>query len=132
MKKGSSSNFLSGYEGYFYFVFRVVIGLLFLLHGIPKLQGVFGGKTAVLSLMSLAGVVEVVGGILIVLGLLTRYAAAVSAIQMVFAYFMVHAPNGLSPIANRGEPAVLFFVAFLVLFAYGAVWWGLDKKFKFC
>ena len=130
MKNSFLGGLLKGKEGYFYFVFRVVIGLLFLLHGLPKVQGVLGGKTAVLSLMALAGVIEVVGGLLIVLGLFTRYTAGVSAIEMIFAYFMAHASRGLSPLKNGGEPAVLFFVAFLVLLVYGAIWWGLDKKFK--
>ncbi|MEK6910407.1 MAG: DoxX family protein [Nanoarchaeota archaeon] len=112
----------------FYFVFRVLIGLLFFLHGWMKVTGIMDGKIAFLSLMGLAAFVEVVGGIFIVVGFLTRPVAAICGIQMVFAYFMAHASGGLSPLANKGEPAVLFFVAFLVLAAHGAGRWGLDNE----
>ena len=57
----------------------------------------------------------------------TRLAAAVSAIEMVIAYFKVHAPNGLIPLVNQGELALLYFVAFLVLMVYGAGKWSLEK-----
>ncbi|HLF53941.1 MAG TPA: DoxX family protein [Candidatus Nanoarchaeia archaeon] len=113
---------------YFYFVFRILIGLMFFLHGFAKVQsGVFSGPSI---LMVAASSIELVVGLLILLGLFIRYAAFVGAIEMVVAYFMAHSPNGLSPLANRGEAAVLFFAAFLVLIAYGAKKWALDNLFK--
>lgn len=114
--------------GYFYFVFRVVIGLLFLLHGISKIQMLSGGKITLVSLIGLAMIIEVIGGVMIILGLLTRYVSLITAVEMIIAYFKAHFPQGLNPLANGGEPAVLFFAAFLVLVAYGARKWSLDSK----
>jgi len=119
--------FLDRNADYFYFAFRVIIGLVFLLHGIMKLPGMFAGTTPVMSLIFLAGIIETVGGAFLILGLFTRSVACISAIEMVFAYFMAHASRGWSPLANNGEPAVLFFAAFLVLAAFGAGRWALDN-----
>ncbi len=119
---------------YFYFVFRVFVGLLFAQHGAQKLLGWFGGvgpdggSVALFSLMGLAGVVEFFGGLLIALGVLTRLAALFGAVQMLAAYFMVHAGKGIVPLQNGGELALLYFAAFLVLLAYGAGLWGLEKE----
>jgi putative oxidoreductase len=112
-----------------YFVFRVLVGLMFMQHGSQKLFGWLGsqGSVELFSLMGLAGVIEFFGGLLIVLGLFTRAAAGIAAIEMVVAYFRAHASNGLIPIQNRGELVVLFFAAFLVLAAYGSGKWGLGK-----
>ncbi len=115
---------------YFYFVFRVIIGVVFILHGTLKLPGIFQGTTSVFSLMGLAGIIEVVGGSMIVLGLLTRYVAVITAIEMLVAYFKVHLPMGLNPLSNKGEAALLFFAAFLVLIAFGSKRWGLDQIIK--
>ena len=106
--------FLEKNSGYFYVLFRVIIGLVFLLHGVMKIP-----MLSSFGLMTLAGVIELVGGALLILGLFVRPVALVAAIEMVFAYFMAHAGNGWNPLVNKGEPAVLFFAAFLVLIAYG-------------
>ncbi|MEK6949583.1 MAG: DoxX family protein, partial [Nanoarchaeota archaeon] len=116
-----------------YFVFRVFIGLLFLQHGLQKLFGAFGGVTGngqpveLFSLFGAAGLIEFVAGIAIAVGLFTRLAAFISAIEMLVAYFMVHIPNGLIPLVNQGELALLYFAAFLALKAYGAGKWSLEK-----
>ncbi len=117
------------YGEYLYLVFRVFIGLLFFAHGAQKLFGWFGGNggTPLISLMGVAGLIEVVAGLAIALGLLTRLAAFVSAIEMVVAYFMVHFPQGWCPLQNKGELALLYFAAFLVLTWKGAGKWQLDK-----
>ena len=94
--------FLVKNSDYFYFVFRVIIGILFMLHGFTKLPGIFGGSTTIISLMALAALIEVVGGFFIVIGLLVRYTASVAAVEMLFAYFMAHVGNGLSPLQNNG------------------------------
>ena len=111
------------YRGYLYFVFRVLVGLLFFIHGIQKFGVLGGSSVSLLSLMGLAGTIEVIVGIAVVTGLLVRWAALLGAIEMLVAYFMVHFPAGLNPITNKGEPALLFFAAFLVLIGYGSVKW---------
>ena len=119
------------YGDYLYFIFRFVTGALFFMVGSTKLFGWFGGTPIAIPVGSLfwfAGLIEVVAGTLIVLGLLTRYASALAAVEMVFAYFIGHAPNGLNPIANGGIPAILFFAAFLAIVAKGAGKFAFDKK----
>lgn len=123
-------NFLEKNSDYFYFVFRVLIGLLFLLHGIQKIPGIIGGKTSILSLMGLAGIIEVIGGAMLILGIFTTYVAMITAVEMLVAYFKIHAPNGISPLVNKGEPSLLFFAAFLVLIAFGSRKWALDNIIK--
>jgi putative oxidoreductase len=114
-----------------YVLFRVIIGVLFFMVGSVKLFGWFGGTPMLIPVGSLfwfAGLIEVAVGVLLVAGFLVRHAAALAAIQMVFAYFMGHAPNGGNPLANGGIPAILFFAAFLALMAKGAGRWAFDKK----
>ncbi len=120
--------FMEKNSDYFYFVFRVVIGLLFLLHGISKIQMLSQGKITLVSLIGLAMIIEVAGGVMILLGLLTRYVSLITAVEMIVAFFKAHVPQGINPLTNGGEPAVLFFVAFIVLLAYGAGKWSLDNK----
>ncbi|MBI2131073.1 DoxX family protein, partial [Candidatus Woesearchaeota archaeon] len=103
-------------SGSVYFVFRVLIGFLFLLHGIQKLPGIVSGKTAAFSLFWLAGVIESIAGTLVIIGLFVRYASVVTAIEMLVAFFYVHVGSGVwHPLKNGGEPALLFFAAFLIL-----------------
>ena len=124
---------LSGKEGYFYFVFRVLVGLLFMQHGLQKLFGLFGGlggnSVALFSKMGAAGSIELAAGLLIVFGLLTRLSAIVAGIEILYVYITVHLSQGWIPILNGGELALLFFATFLVLIAYGAGKWGLDGVF---
>jgi len=122
--------FLDKNSGYFYFVFRVVVGLLFLLHGVQKVPGLFNGTTSLFSLIGLAGVIELIGGAMIILGLFVRYVALVSAIEMLVAYFKVHLPGGINPLVNKGEAALLFFAAFLVIMAFGPGKFALSKLIK--
>jgi len=116
---------------YFYFVFRVVVGLLFFVHGSQKLFGWFGSKGTVelVSLFGLAGVIEVVVGILLVIGLWTRYVALLGALDMIGAWVVSHIPKGgILPWANGGELALLFFVVFLAIMSHGAGIWAIDKE----
>jgi putative oxidoreductase len=115
-------------------ILRIGAGLLFMQHGVQKLFGWLGGfggtpgATADLfSLMGLAGVLEVFGGLLIVLGLLTRPVAVILVIEMIAAYVMAHAPQGGFPIENGGEPAVLFALVFAFLAANGPGPASLDR-----
>jgi putative oxidoreductase len=127
--------FLDSYSGYLYATMRVVAGFLFACHGAQKLLGVLGGfggtpgATAPLfSMMGLAGVIELGGGILIMLGLFTRIAAFIASGQMAVAYFMAHFPRGFWPIQNNGELAALYCFVFLYIAARGPVACALEQK----
>ena len=108
-------------------ILRIITGFLFLQHGAAKLLGVphvamFDGLQLV-SLMGLAGILELVGGLLILIGLFTRPVAFILSGEMAVAYFMAHAPHGLLPILNQGELAVMYcFVFFYIVFAGGGPW----------
>jgi Predicted membrane protein len=100
-------------------VLRAGTGLLFMEHGLQKLFGLLGGfmgtpgaTAPLVSQMGLAGVLELVGGTLLVLGLLTRPAALVLLGEMLFAFFTVHAPQGGAPVQNGGELALLYAIVF--------------------
>jgi len=111
---------------------RIVAGFLFFCHGAQKLLGWFaepGAQKMALAFPQLpwfAGVIELVGGALIVLGLFTRIVAFLASGEMAFAYFMVHAPNGPLPIMNHGELAALYSFLFLFLAAHGGGPFSLD------
>ena len=88
--------------------------------------GVGGNTVPLMSLFGAAGLIELIAGIAITLGLFTRLAAFISGIEMLIAYFMAHAPNGLIPLVNQGELALLYFAAFVAITAFGAGKWGLE------
>ena len=103
-----------------YTIFRVVVGLLFAQHGAQKLFGWFGGTPAdLISKMGLAGTIELIAGLLIAIGLWTRIAAVLGALDMIGAYITVHATQGLIPIVNNGELALLYLVCFLIIITHG-------------
>lgn len=102
---------------------RIILGFLFLQHGTSKLFGMpvaMSDGVQLFSLIGFAGVLELVGGALIMIGLFTRPTAFILSGEMAFAYFMAHAPNGFLPIMNHGELAVIFCFAFLYLSVAGA------------
>lgn len=107
-------------------ILRIGTGLLFFHHGVPKLFGWFGGfgepgATAPLfSIYGLAGVLEVFGGILIMIGLFTRPVAIVLALEMIIAFVKAHLPNGWVPIMNQGELALLYMLVYVFLAGNGA------------
>ena len=107
-------------------ILRIVAGFLFVVHGTQKLFGyppMDGAGIELFSLLGLAGVMEAVGGFLLVVGAFTRPVAAVLAAEMAVAYGMVHLPQGLFPLSNGGEPALLYGIIFLHLaFAGGGAW----------
>jgi putative oxidoreductase len=107
---------------------RVVSGSLFMQHGAQKLFGVLGREEAVeiVSLMGLAGVLELLGGLAIVLGIYTRPVAFILSGEMAVAYFMAHFPRAFWPIMNRGELPILFCFLFLFFFAVGGGTYSLD------
>jgi putative oxidoreductase len=116
-------------------VLRIVVGLLYLEHGTQKIFNFPPRPQAppfeLLTLVpGLSGVLELVGGILIVLGLFTRPVAFILSGEMAFAYFMSHAPRGFFPIStggNGGELAIVYCFAFLYFFFVGAGAWSLDN-----
>ncbi|GAA4375613.1 DoxX family protein [Hymenobacter koreensis] len=120
---------LSRYAPYVYALFRIVVGLLFAMHGSQKLLGFPGDKPPVelASQMGVAGIVELVGGLLVAVGLFTRVAAFLASGQMAVAFFMAHAPQHPLPLLNGGEPAVLFCFAFLYIFFHGPGPWAVDN-----
>ena len=112
---------------------RVVTGLLFMQHGVQKLFGLlvdpsrpWMGAPPMFSQFWFAGVLEVFGGALIVLGFFTRPVAFLLAGEMAVAYFQAHFPRSFWPILNGGEGSVLFCFIFLHLFAVGAGPWSID------
>jgi len=118
---------LGRYSGQIYALMRLVVGLLFACHGAQKLFGVMGGQSQLDKPMVVAaGVIELVGGLLVALGLWAAWAAFVSSGEMAVAYFMVHAPGGFWPIVNKGELAVLYCFVFLYIAARGSGTWSLD------
>jgi putative oxidoreductase len=122
---------LSGLEPYAYALLRFVAGLLFTFHGLQKMFGLVGGTAASLvSLHGAAGVIELVGGILMAVGLLTIPVAFISSGTMAYAYFSVHQARGFWPIQNRGELAVLFCFVFLLLSARGSGIWSVDAALR--
>jgi putative oxidoreductase len=114
---------------------RIVTGLLFLQHGLTKLfrfplTDYFKDGVELFSLMGAAGLLELVGGILIILGLFTRLTAFVLAGFMAVAYFMAHAPQGFFPILNQGELAIMYCFVFLYLAAAGGGSYSVDATRK--
>lgn len=124
------------WSGYVRSILRVIAGLLLIVHGVQKLFGLFGGlgghgaTAPVWSEFWVAGVLETVGGILIVLGLFTRPVAFLLCGEMAVAYFRMHLPRGFWPIENGGELAVLYCFIFLYLFAAGGGPISLDRAIR--
>jgi len=112
--------FLGRYAEIAYTLLRVVAGLMFAVHGAQKLFGFLGGRQMpVGSLFWVGGVIELVGGLLIAIGLFTSWAAFIASGEMAVAYFMVHFKDGFWPILNKGELAVLYCFVFLYIACRG-------------
>jgi putative oxidoreductase len=120
--------FLRKLEPQAYALLRIATGLLFLFHGLQKMFGLFGGQRVPLaSLMGAAGIIELVGGGLVMIGLLTPLAAFVCSGEMAYAYFTAHQPSGTWPIQNRGELAALYAFVFQYIATRGTGIWGVEK-----
>lgn len=118
-------------ETYTYAAMRIVTGFLFLFHGLQKLFGMFGGQAVELvSQRGAAGVIELVGGTLVMIGLFTSPVAFLCSGQMAFAYFLAHYPQSFWPIINRGELAALYCFVFLYIAARGAGALSLDRVWR--
>ena len=112
---------------------RMGAAFVFMLHGTTKLFGypaMDQPRPELVSLLGLAGVLEVFGGLLLLLGVLTRPIALVLALEMMIAYWMVHLPMGPFPTLNRGEPAFLFGLIFLYVSIAGGGAWSVDRALQ--
>ena len=117
----------SGPSHFFLNLLRIGAGLTFMQHGAQKLFGALDGRVAEFaSQFWLAGMLEMWGGLLIVLGLFTRPVALVLACEMAWAYVQSHLPQSVYPIINRGEPAILFLMIWLFLATNGGGAFSLD------
>ena len=124
----NSTIFISKYEGQIYAIFRFVAGFLFLWHGSQKLFDfpvVAHGMPA--YIMFIAGPVEFVGGLLIMIGLWTPWAAFVCSGQMAVAYWSVHGTHAILPFMNGGELAIIYCFAFLFIAARGSGILSIDR-----
>jgi putative oxidoreductase len=130
MNAGSLEARAAGYTPYALAALRIMAGLLLLQHGLQKFFDFPApytmGPVTLMSMIGLAGLLELVGAALVVLGLFTRAAAFILSGEMAVAYFMAHAPRGFYPIVNQGELAVLYCFVFLFLAAAGPGAFSLD------
>ena len=124
--------FLGKYSSCLYATLRMIAGLMFAMHGSQKLLAWPGGSASMplASLMGVAGVVELVGGLMIAVGFFTSWAAFIASGEMAVAYFKAHAPQGAFPLLNRGELAVLYCFLFLYIASQGAGGWSLDAMMR--
>jgi putative oxidoreductase len=110
-------------------ILRIVVALLFIEHGSQKLLGFPAGGmsgVALASLPGIAAVVEIVGGVLLLIGLFSRAAAIIMSGEMAVAYWMAHAPKSFFPVNNGGDAAILFCFVFLYIVFAGPGPWSVD------
>jgi putative oxidoreductase len=115
-------------------VLRIVTALLLLSAGLVKLvgfpAGAQPGQMPIMSLLGVAAILEVVGGILLILGLFTRPVAFVLSGEMAVAYWIAHAPQSFFPVLNQGTPAILFCFILLYLVTAGPGALSVDNRFE--
>jgi len=117
---------------YAYALLRIMAGLMFAFHGAQKLLGLFGQSRPPLgSLLFFAGIIELFGGLAVMVGLKTRLAAFICSGEMAVAYFQAHwklqIGSQFFPIVNQGELALLYCFVFLLIACRGGVKWSLGK-----
>src|SRR3954447_23138813 len=124
---------LGRYAEPIYALLRIVVGFFFTCHGAQKVFGAFGGPggngqgVPLGSLIGVGGLIELVAGLLILIGLFTSVAAFLASGEMAVAYFMMHQPKGPLPIQNGGELAAVYAFLFLFIAAYGPGIWSVDR-----
>jgi len=131
------AGFMRNYSGETYALLRIVAGFLFFWHGSQKILGfppyptpeaAAQAAAAPWVIIWTAGLIELIGGLFMMVGLFTRWAAFLSSGLMAAAYWMAHGPNALLPILNHGELAVIYCFAFLFIAARGAGIWSVDAS----
>ena len=118
--------FLNRIQTQSYALFRIVLGFLFLWHGMSKLFGFPDASGAPAFVTYVAGPIELVGGILVMIGLFARWAAFLCSGLMAFAYWMAHGMTSILPYSNDGEMAVFYCFAFLLIASHGSGVWSAD------
>ena len=133
----TTNSFFQRWEPVFLSILRIMVGLLFLEHGTQKFfhfpppdHPMGGGAGGLPPMMMVAGAVELIGGLLLVLGLFTRLAAFIACGEMAVAYFMVHAPGSVYPVKNHGELAVALCFVFLYMAVAGGGNWSIERLWK--
>ena len=120
---------MESWRPYILSILRIVVGLLFLQHGLSKVFNFPAPSPvgALSGLLILAAFLETVGALLLILGVYSRIVAFILSGEMAFAYFMAHAPRSFYPLANGGEGAILFCFVFLYLVFAGGGPWSIDR-----
>ncbi len=111
-------------------VLRIVSALIFMAHGTQKILGFPASamNPPLMSMLGIAGLLELVGGALLVVGLFSRPVAFILSGQMAFAYFIAHAPKSFFPALNGGDAAILFCFVFLYIAFAGPGPWSVDAQ----
>ena len=127
-------NSLQRYSPQMLGLLRVVTALIFIAHGTQKLIGFpvapASGLPAAFTLFWFGAILETFGGLLLLVGFLTRPVAFILAGEMAYAYWMFHAPRSVYPIMNGGDAAILYCFIFLYLVVAGAGAWSVDNRSK--
>ena len=123
-------DFLKKFSPHILGITRIVVGLLFLEHGLMKIVGFPApmGHGPLPPMIMAAGIIELAGGALVALGLFGRIAAFICSGEMAFAYFLGHFPKGIYPAMNGGDAAILFCFIFLYLAAAGPGSFAINDK----
>jgi putative oxidoreductase len=126
---GGVDSLRAAWQPYLLSVLRIVLGLLYMQHGLSKLfafPAAAPPNFSLFSLLGLAGILETFGGFLITIGLFTGPVAFILSGEMAFAYFMSHFPRGWFPVLNQGNLAILYCFVYLYLAAAGGGPWSVD------
>jgi putative oxidoreductase len=122
-------SFLPKYKDQIYAIMRIVIGILFISHGIQKVIAISNGTLPLSNIwLTLAAIIETAGGLMIILGWKINWVTFITSGEMAAAYFKAHAFRSFWPIDNGGEKAVFYCFVFLFIAAYGSGIWSLDNN----